>query len=139
LGEVTALTQPVHAACGKELIAWLKANPDKAWQGTGGHLEQVAGVFLQKVTGTRFGFVPYRGVSQAMQDLVGGQIDLMLASAPVSLPATRAGNIKAHAVTAKTRLAISSDIPTTDEAGLPGFHFSSWQALWARPRARGRM
>jgi tripartite-type tricarboxylate transporter receptor subunit TctC len=115
----------------KELIAWLKANPDKASQGTGGHLDHVAGVFFQKETGTRFGFVPYRGISQAMQDLVGGQIDLMIAAAPSSLPQVRAGSIKAYAVTAKSRLAMASDIPTTDEAGLPGFHFSSWQALWA--------
>jgi tripartite-type tricarboxylate transporter receptor subunit TctC len=115
----------------KELIAWLKANPDKASQGTGGHLDHVAGVFFLKETSTRFGFVPYRGISQAMQDLVGGQIDLMIAAAPSSLPQVRAGSIKAYAVTAKSRLAMASDIPTTDEAGLPGFHFSSWQALWA--------
>src|SRR5262245_20693358 len=114
-----------------ELIAWLKANPDKAWQGTGGHLDHVAGVLFQKETGTRFGFVPYRGISQAMQDLAGGQINLMIATAPVSLPAIHTGSVKAYAVTAKGRLATGSDIPTMDEAGLPGFHFSSWQALWA--------
>jgi tripartite-type tricarboxylate transporter receptor subunit TctC len=115
----------------KELIAWLKANPDKALQGTGGPLDHVAGVFLQKQTETRFGFVPYRGISQAMQDLVSGQIDLMIATAPTSLPALSAGTIKAFAVTAKSRLATAPDIPTVDEAGLAGFHFSSWQALWA--------
>jgi tripartite-type tricarboxylate transporter receptor subunit TctC len=123
-------TKTVPAKDLNELIAWLKANPDKASQGTGGHLDHVAGVFLQKETGTRFGFVPYRGISQAMQDLVGGQIDLMIATAPTSLPQLRAGSIKAFAVTAKSRLAMASDIPTVDEAGLPGFHFSSWQALW---------
>src|SRR5215475_11437144 len=115
----------------KELIAWLKANPDKALQGTGGHLDHVAGVYFQKLTSTRFGFVPYRGISQAMQDLVGGQIELMIATAPTSLPAMHAGSIKAYAVTAKSRLATAPDIPTVVEAGLPGFHFSSWQALFA--------
>jgi len=114
-----------------ELIAWLKANPDNAWQGTGGHLDHVAGVLFQKETGTRFGFVPYRGINQAMQDLVGGQIDLMIATAPASLPAMQTGSIKAYAVTAKSRLTTAPDIPTVDEAGLPGLHFSSWQALWA--------
>jgi tripartite-type tricarboxylate transporter receptor subunit TctC len=114
-----------------ELIAWLKANPDKAWQGTGGHLDHVAGVLFQKETGTRFGFVPYRGINQAMQDLVGRQIDLMIATAPTSLPAMQAGSIKAYAVTAKSRLATAPNIPTVDEAGVPGLHFSSWQALWA--------
>ena len=115
----------------KELIAWLKTNPGKALQGTGGHLDHVAGVFFQKETGTRFGFVPYRGISQAMQDLVGGQINLMIATAPTALPSMHAGSIKAYAVTAKSRLATASDIPTADEAGLNNFHFSSWQALWA--------
>ena len=114
----------------KELIAWLKANPGKALQGTGGHLDHVAGVFFQKETGTRFGFVPYRGISPSMQDLVGGHINLMIATAPTSLPAIRAGSIKAYAVMAKSRLATASDIPTMDQAGLPNFHFSSWQALW---------
>jgi tripartite-type tricarboxylate transporter receptor subunit TctC len=115
----------------KELIVWLKANPDRAWQGTGGHLDHVAGVFFQKQTDTHFGFVPYRGVSQAMQDLAGGQISLMIATAPASLSAIHAGSIKAYAVMAKNRLAAVADVPTVDEAGLPGFHFSSWQALWA--------
>jgi tripartite-type tricarboxylate transporter receptor subunit TctC len=114
-----------------ELIAWLKANPDKAWQGTGGHLDHVAGVLFQKETGARFGFVPYRGINQAMQDLMGSQIDLMIATAPTSLPAMQAGSIKAYAVTAKSRLATAPNIPTVDEAGLPGLHFSSLQALWA--------
>jgi tripartite-type tricarboxylate transporter receptor subunit TctC len=114
-----------------ELIAWLKANPGKAWQGTGGHLDHVAGVLLQKETGTHFGFVPYRGISQAMQDLVGGQIELMVATAPIAMPALQAGSIKVYAVTAKSRLATAPNIPTMDEAGLPGLHFSSWQALWA--------
>ena len=114
-----------------ELIAWLKARPDKAWQGTGGHLDHVAGVLFQKETGTRFGFVPYRGINQAMQDLVGSQIDLMIATAPISLPAMQAGSINAYAVTAKSRLAIAPNIPTMDEAGVLGLHFSSWQALWA--------
>src|SRR6195256_3225698 len=116
----------------KELIAWLKANPDRAVQGTGGpgSLTHLAGVSFQEETGTRFGSVPYRGAGAAINDLVAGHIDIMIDLAPNSLPHVRAGTIKAYAVMAETRLAASPDIPTVDEAGLPGFHMSAWQALW---------
>jgi tripartite-type tricarboxylate transporter receptor subunit TctC len=114
----------------KGLIAWLKANPDKASQGTTGigSTSHLAGVFFQKETGTRFQFVPYRGT--AMQDLVSGQIDLMIDQSSNALPQVRGGGIKAYAVAAKTRLASAPDIPTVDEAGLPGFYMSHWNAFW---------
>jgi tripartite-type tricarboxylate transporter receptor subunit TctC len=114
----------------KELIAWLKANPDKASQGTSGvgGTSHLAGVFFQKQTGTRFQFVSYRGT--AMPDLVAGHVDLMIDQAFNALPQVRSGNIKAYAVAAKTRLAEAPDIPTVDEAGLPGFHFSQWYAFF---------
>jgi len=117
----------------KELIAWLKANPGKASQGTGGpgSLTHVAGISLQAATGTRFGSVPYRGAGAAINDLVAGHIDIMIDLAPNSLPHVRAGTVKAYAVMARTRLAAAPDIPTVDEAGLPGFYMSAWQALWA--------
>jgi tripartite-type tricarboxylate transporter receptor subunit TctC len=120
----------------KELIAWLKANPDKASQGIpgAGSVPHVAGVFFQKETGTRFQFVPYRGLASAMQDLLAGQIDLMFDSPVTSMPQVRSGTIKAYAVTAKSRLVAARDIPTADEAGLPGFYASSWYAIWG---ARG--
>ena len=117
----------------RELITWLKANPDKATQGTtgaGGALH-LAGVLFQKETGTRFGFVPYRlGSLAALQDLVAGQIDLLIDLSANPLPQVRAGTIKAYAVTAKQRLAAALDIPTVDEAGLPGFYVSVWHGLW---------
>src|SRR5258708_2103467 len=81
----------------KELVAWLKANPDKASAGTagvGGSVGQVGGVFFQNATGTRFAFVPYRGAGPAMHDLVAGQIDLMVDAAANSLPQVRPGAIK---------------------------------------------
>jgi tripartite-type tricarboxylate transporter receptor subunit TctC len=120
----------------KELIAWLKANPDKASQGiTGvGAIEHVAAVLLQKQTGTRFQIVPYRGNAPAMQDLVAGQIDMMLADAATSLPYVTGGQIKAYAVMAKTRLATAPNVPTVDEAGLPGLYASLWFGLWAPAR-----
>lgn len=117
----------------KELIAWLKANPDKATQGTAGpaSVMHFAGVLFQKETGTRFGAVPYRGSNLALQDLVTGQIDMMIDLAPISLPQVRAGRIKAYAVTAKRRPAAAPEIPTVDEADLPGFYVTSWFGLWA--------
>src|ERR1700688_207040 len=116
----------------KGLIAWLKAAPDKASAGTAGvgSISHVAGVFFQKETGTRFQFVPYRGVNLAQQDLIGGQIDLLFDQAPSALPNVRAGRIRAYAVTAKTRLDSAPEIPTVDEAGLPGLYMSVWSALW---------
>jgi tripartite-type tricarboxylate transporter receptor subunit TctC len=116
----------------KELIAWLKANPDKASQGTpgAGTAAHITGSFFQKQTDTRFTFVPYRGTGPAMQDLVAGQIDLMIDTPTNSLPHVRTGAIKVYAVTDRHRLAAAPDIPTVDEAGLPGFHFAFWQALW---------
>jgi tripartite-type tricarboxylate transporter receptor subunit TctC len=116
----------------KGLIAWLKANPDKASAGTGGTggVAHVGGVFFQKETGTRFQFVPYRGTNLAQRDLIGGQIDLLFDQAVSALTNVRAGKIRAYAVTAKTRLASAPDIPTVDEAGLPGFYMSVWNALW---------
>ncbi len=117
----------------KGLIAWLKANPDKASAGTtgAGGVGHVIGVFFQKETGTQFQFVPYRGLGPAMQDLVAGQIDMMFDTSANSLPQVHAGSIKAYAVTAKNRLAAAPEIPTVDEAGLPGFYSSNWRGLWA--------
>jgi tripartite-type tricarboxylate transporter receptor subunit TctC len=116
----------------KSFIAWLKANPNKASEGTAGagSPQHVSGVFFQNATGTRFQFVPYRGAAPAMQDLMAGEIDMIIDDPTSSLPQVRAGRIKAFAVTAKSRLAAAPDIPSVDEAGLPGFYFSRWHALW---------
>ena len=116
----------------KELIAWLKANPGKASQGNGGpgSLTHLAGISFQQETGTQFRSIPYRGAAAAVNDLVAGHIDIMIDLAPNSLPQVRAGNIKAYAVMAATRLAVAPDIPTVDEAGLPGFFMSAWQGIW---------
>jgi tripartite-type tricarboxylate transporter receptor subunit TctC len=117
----------------KELIAWLKANPDKASQGVSGAggYSHLAGLLFQKQTGTRFQFVFYRGGALSMQDLMAGQIDLMIDQASNALPQVRSGSIKAYAVAARRRLAEAPDIPTADEAGLPGFYFSHWYAFYA--------
>jgi tripartite-type tricarboxylate transporter receptor subunit TctC len=117
----------------KEFTAWLKANPDQATQGTtgAGGISTVGGLFFRGATGTRFRFVPYRGgLGRAMQDLIAGQIDFMIDTAANSLPQVRAGTIKAYALTANTRLAEAPDIPTVDEAGLPGLYALNWQAVF---------
>jgi len=75
--------------------------------------------------------VPYRGVAPIMQDLLAGQIEMAFPVPVASMQQARAGLIKAYAVTAKSRLAIASEIPTVDEAGVPGLHLSLWQGLWA--------
>jgi tripartite-type tricarboxylate transporter receptor subunit TctC len=116
-----------------EFIAWLKANPDKASMGTvgAGSPGHLLGLLLQKETGTRFGLVAYRGAGPIMQDIVAGQIEATFVNPATSLPHVRAGSIKAFAVTAKNRLAVAPDIPSMDEAGLPGFYFSLWAGLFA--------
>jgi tripartite-type tricarboxylate transporter receptor subunit TctC len=112
----------------KELIAWLKANPDKASVATvgAGSPSHVSAVYLANATGTRLNLVPYRGGGPAMQDLVAGQIDMMVDAPATVVPQLRAGTIKVFALAAKSRLASAPNVPTTDEAGLPGFHFSAW-------------
>jgi tripartite-type tricarboxylate transporter receptor subunit TctC len=117
----------------KELIAWLKANPDKASLGTAGKgtTPHLAALLFQRETGTRFALVSYRGAAPAMNDLVAGHIDLMIDPMNNSLPQVRAGTIKAYAVMSPKRVAVAADIPTVDEAGLSDLHMQAWQALWA--------
>jgi tripartite-type tricarboxylate transporter receptor subunit TctC len=117
----------------RELIGWLKADPDKASAGTAGvgDISHIGGILFQNVTGTRFHFVPYRGAAPASQDLVAGHIDLMLLNLTNSLPYIRDGSIKAFAVMANTRSAAAPEIPTVDQAGLPGFYVTLWLGLWA--------
>jgi tripartite-type tricarboxylate transporter receptor subunit TctC len=116
----------------RDLIAWLKANPDKASAGVAGvgATGHVAGISFQKETGTRFQFVPYRGNGPGLQDLIAGQIELMIEPSSNFLSQVRAGSIKAYAITAKSRVAAAPDIATVDEAGLPGFYASLWYGLW---------
>jgi tripartite-type tricarboxylate transporter receptor subunit TctC len=117
----------------KGLIAWLKANPGKATVGHAGtgSPPHVGAVFFQNATGTSFQLVPYRGGAPAMQDLVAGQIDMMIDAPVTVVPQLKAGKIKALAIAEKSRLASAPEVPTVDEAGLPGFYFSNWFGLYA--------
>jgi tripartite-type tricarboxylate transporter receptor subunit TctC len=117
---------------GKELIAWLRANPDKASVATvgAGSAAHVCGLYFEQQTGTRVQFVPYRGGAPAMQDMMAGQIDLMCAEASQTLPFVRGHQIKAFTVMAKERWPALPDVPTTDEIGVPGMYISFWHGLW---------
>jgi tripartite-type tricarboxylate transporter receptor subunit TctC len=115
----------------KELIAWLKANPGNATQWTNGpgSIMHMAGLLFQRETNTDFQFVPYRGA--AIPDMLAGRIDLSMSLPPDLLPQFRSGNIRAYAVTSKNRLEAAPDVPTVDEAGVPGLYASAWFGLWA--------
>lgn len=127
------VTRPtVPAANLKELVAWVKENQDKISGGTAGagSASHIGGIYFQQHTGTKFTFVPYRGTGPAIQDLIAGQIDIMVDQSSNSLPQVQNGKLKAYAVTAAKRLPSAPDIPTVDEAGLPGFYISVWHGLW---------
>ena len=117
----------------KELVAWLKANGDKTTMGTSGvgSPSHVAGVLMENLLGLHWQMVAYRSAGLATNDLLAGITDIQLDTPAVSLPHVRSGALKAYAVTSKNRLAIAPDIPTTDEAGMPGYYFYFWHAMWA--------
>ena len=125
-------TNAVPAKSLQELLAWLKARPTPAAAGTAGagSGSHIAGLYFENVSGIKLQYVPYRGTAPAMNDLVAGQIDLIVDQTSNSIGQVRAGNIRAYAVTSDKRLESAPDVPTTDEAGLPGFHMTLWSGLW---------
>jgi tripartite-type tricarboxylate transporter receptor subunit TctC len=128
---VAKKTLPAHDLQG--YIAWLKTNPGKASMATVGvgSPVQLLGILMQKETGTQFTLVPYRGAGSLVQDLVAGQIDMTFINTATALPFVRDGSIKALGLTSLKRIAAAPEIPTMGEAGLPGFSFSLWAALFA--------
>lgn len=117
----------------KEFVAWVRANPDKVSAGSigVGSAAHVAGVNFQSLTGLQFQYVSYRGAAPALQDVMAGQIDFLFDHLAHSLPHVRAGKVRAYAVTAPARSPSAPDIPTFDEAGVPGLHVLIWYGLWA--------
>jgi tripartite-type tricarboxylate transporter receptor subunit TctC len=117
----------------RELIDWLRANADKISTGTAGvgSASHFSGVYFQNLIKVPLNFVPYRGTGPALIDLVAGQIDMIVDQASNAMTQVQAGKIRAYAISDAKRLAAAPDIPTADEAGLPGFHISLWSALWA--------
>jgi tripartite-type tricarboxylate transporter receptor subunit TctC len=115
----------------KELLAWLKDNQKNVSIGIAGPVAQVSVVNFETMTGMQFQLVPYRGAAPAIQDLIGGHIDFMVDQLSNSVPQIRAGAVRAYAVAANVRSPAVPDVPTVDEAGLPGFYGSLWHGLWA--------
>jgi tripartite-type tricarboxylate transporter receptor subunit TctC len=115
-----------------ELLAWLRGRTAPATAGTAGagSGSHIAGLYFENITGIKLQYVPYRGTAPALNDLVAGQIDLIIDQTSNSINQVRGGNIRAYAVTDDRRVESASDIPTTDEAGLPGFHMTLWSGLW---------
>jgi tripartite-type tricarboxylate transporter receptor subunit TctC len=126
-------TNNVPAQNLKEMIAWFKANPQKVTQGTvgTGTAQHLCGITIQNTIGTKWQFVPYRGGTPAIQDMLAGQINFMCTATGSFLPLVRSKKIRAYAITAKTRMEAAPEIPTVDEAGLPGLYVSVWNALFA--------
>jgi tripartite-type tricarboxylate transporter receptor subunit TctC len=118
---------------GKELVAWLKANPDKVTMATigAGSAAHVCGIYFQDKIGIKMQFVPYRGGAPVMTDLVAGQIDLFCAEASQTLSYVRGGKVKAFAVMSKTHWPAAPEVQTMEEAGAPGVDISFWHGLWA--------
>ena len=117
-----------------ELVAWLRGNQDKVFQATvgAGSVQHLCGLLMQERLGLKWSFVPYRGGAQALQDMIGGQIDIMCTSIGSFLPQVRAGAIRGYAITAAARMEGAPEVPTVDEAGggLGGLHASVWNAMW---------
>jgi len=122
----------VPAASLKELLAWLKSRPTPATAGTAGagSGSHIAGVYFESVTGIKLQYVPYRGTGPALNDLIAGQIDIIVDQTSNSINQVRAGTIRAYAISDDKRLASAPEIPTADEAGLKGFHMTLWSGMW---------
>jgi tripartite-type tricarboxylate transporter receptor subunit TctC len=116
----------------KELNAWISANQDKALMGAGsiGGASHMAAIYYGNRIGVKFHVVPYRGGAPALQALLAGEIDLYVTQISNVAGHIKAGTIRAYAVTANTRQAAAPEVPTVDEAGLPGMHISIWHGIW---------
>ena len=116
-----------------ELIAYAKANPGKLNYASSGNgsLQHVTGAMLEQQGGIKMVHVPYKGTGPALQDLLGGQVDLTFGTAPPFMPHIASGKLRVLAVTGKERLPSLPDVPTTAEAGYPGVNATSWFGLFA--------
>lgn len=117
----------------QELISFSKTNPSKLTYASSGNgsIQHIAGEMLQQQTGTKMTHVPYKGAGPAVQDLLGGNVDVFITTPASVVAQIKAGRIKALAVTSDVRLPSLPDVPTVAEAGLPQFKLDSWFALYA--------
>jgi tripartite-type tricarboxylate transporter receptor subunit TctC len=116
----------------KELIAWIKANEAKVLMGSGGigGASHMAAIYFGDTIGVKFNYVPYKGGAPALQALLGGEIDIYVTQISNVAGQIKAGKVRAYAVMAPARQAASPEVPTVDEAGLPGMHTAIWHGLW---------
>ena len=115
----------------KSLVEWMKAHPGDAKFVNQNASGQIGAILLQKLTGTQALIVPYRGAGPALNDLMAGQVDLAVFQAAVTMPQVRAGTLKALANLSPRRSQAIPEIPTSDEAGVPGYYMSGWFGLYA--------
>jgi tripartite-type tricarboxylate transporter receptor subunit TctC len=121
----------------KGLVAYMKANPGKVTFVEQTAAAKLSGIQMMQATGTEVTFIPFRGAGPAMTAMLGGQVDLMVLQAAAALPPARAGNVKVLANLSPRRSPVVPDVPTTDEAGIPGLYASGWFALFG-PRGMAK-
>ena len=114
----------------KSLIEFVKGKPIAIATGGAGTPSHISGVYFQKLTGGASQIVHYRGGAPASADVMAGHVDLFFDQAANALPQIRSGKVRAYAVTQSTRLSVAPDIPTVDEAGMPGYYMAVWHGLW---------
>jgi tripartite-type tricarboxylate transporter receptor subunit TctC len=119
-----------------DLVLWIKFSSRHITCGTAGvgSSSHITAVYFENQTGAQLQMVPYRGTDPALLDLLAGRIDMMFDQVSEAMTRLRDGSIRAYAVTAKERSPVAPDVPTVDEAGLPGLYINIWYGLWA-PKA----
>jgi tripartite-type tricarboxylate transporter receptor subunit TctC len=115
----------------KGFLQWLKAKPGRTFATTGpGSITHVFALMLENITGIRLAYVPYRGTAPAMQDLIAGQIDILMSDPGLAVPQGRNGKVKVLAVADSKRLAFAPEVATVEEGGLPGYYVALWHGAW---------
>ena len=113
-----------------ELIAFAKANPGKVSFGSGSSSSRIAGELFQQMAGVQLLHVPYKSNPQAVSDLLGGQISMMITDVATGLPQVKGGKLRALGVSSQNRIPLVPDVPTISEAGLKGYEMSFWFAAY---------
>jgi tripartite-type tricarboxylate transporter receptor subunit TctC len=114
----------------QSLIEHAKSKPISIATGGAGTPSHISGVYFQNLTGGAAQIVHYRGGAPASADIMAGHVDVFFDQAVNALPQSRSGKVRAYAVTQTTRLSVAPDIPTVDEAGMPGYYMAVWHGLW---------
>jgi tripartite-type tricarboxylate transporter receptor subunit TctC len=129
-GQILIVAPGIQAKSVQELIAYAKANPGKVSFGSGSSSSRIAGELFQQMANVKLLHVPYKSNPQAVADLLGGQISMMITDVATGLPQVKAGKVRALGVSSNKRIALVPDVPTIAEAGLPGYEMSFWFAAY---------